>query len=104
MAELDRGAGNERTALAWQRTALAIVAGSAILSRLTFDQLGRAALVSVAIGAPTGVWVLLESRTRYRRDAAGHRRTLPRGGRAALTLTVATLALGLIELLALIAD
>ena len=42
---MDPGVGNERTALAWQRTALALVAGSAILTRLTFDRLGAVALM-----------------------------------------------------------
>ncbi len=52
MEHPDPGIGNERTALAWQRTALAVLAAAAILSRLTFDRLGLLALVSVGASAP----------------------------------------------------
>ncbi|HET6628068.1 MAG TPA: DUF202 domain-containing protein [Nocardioidaceae bacterium] len=61
---------NERTALAWQRTALSLMAGSALLSRLTFDRLGPFSFVSVLVGMPLGLWVFVESRRRYRDKAA----------------------------------
>ncbi len=102
MAVTDPGAGNERTALAWQRTALALVAGSAILSRLTFERLGAVALASVILAAPMGLWVFVESRGRYAHDAGINRRPQSRGGRAPLTLTIATLIVGFTELLALL--
>jgi uncharacterized membrane protein YidH (DUF202 family) len=104
MVEVDPGAGNERTALAWQRTALALVAGSVILSRLTFDRLGPAALISVVLAGPTGVWIFLEGRARYRHRATTCRGPGRRDGRATLTLTLATLAVGVTELLALAVD
>lgn len=100
----DPGLGNERTALAWQRTALALVAGSAILARLTFDRLGVLALVSVVVALPLSVWVLVESRGRYAHDAGVRRRRRPRGGRAPAALTVATAVLALTELAALVAS
>ena len=99
----DAGAGNERTALAWQRTALALVAGSAILSRLTFDRLGLLAVVSVAVAAPIGLWIFLESRGRYWHDAGVRARPRPRGGRAPLALTIAVVTVGLTELAAMLA-
>ncbi len=102
MEHLDPGIGNERTALAWQRTALAVLAAAAILSRLTFDRLGLLALVSLGASAPIALWLFMESRGRYLHDAQVRVRPRPRGGRAPLTLTIATLAIGLTELAALL--
>lgn len=102
MADPDSGAGNERTALAWQRTALGVVAGSAILARLTFARLGLLALVTVAIALPIGLWIFLESRARYRHDAGIHLRPRSRGGRSPFTLSLATMAIGFTELAALL--
>jgi putative membrane protein len=53
----DRSAANERTALAWRRTVLAVVVGATLLTRLVLDRLGAAGLVAVAVGVPVGVWV-----------------------------------------------
>lgn len=88
----DAGAANERTALAWQRTALGALAGAAVLARLTVDRLGAAALVGLAATLPVCVWLFVEGRGRYRRDPGLVRRPAPRGGRAPLALAVAVLA------------
>jgi len=53
----DRGAGHQRTALAWRRTVLAIVVGATLLARLLVDRLGAAGLVAVAVAVPVGAWV-----------------------------------------------
>jgi hypothetical protein len=98
--EPDPGAANERTALAWQRTALSVMAGSAALAKLTADRLGVAAMLSVVVGVPLGLWVMFESRARYRKSA-GIATPRRRGGRAATALAVATFAVCLTELLAL---
>jgi uncharacterized membrane protein YidH (DUF202 family) len=103
MPAADPGVGNERTALAWQRTALSMVAGSALLSRLTVDQLGAAALVSFVVVAPLALWVFWESRGRYRHDAGIAARRRPRGGRAPAALAAATLLMAATELAALLA-
>jgi len=100
MAPTDPGVGNERTALAWQRTALSLAGGSAILARLTLDRLGVAALLSVAVAAPLALWVFWESRGRYRHDADIDRRSRSRGGRAPFAITLAALVLGFSELAA----
>ncbi len=102
MARSDPGVGNERTALAWQRTALALMAGSAILARLTFDRLGALALLSVVVALPLSLWVLLESRRRYAHDAGTRLRPRLRGGRAPAALTIATAIIAITELAALI--
>jgi NADPH:quinone reductase-like Zn-dependent oxidoreductase len=78
--EADAGTSNERTALAWQRTALALVAGAALIGRLTFDRLGWWSLLGAVLAAGLGAWVLLESGSRYvRRTPRGaHLRGGPR--------------------------
>jgi hypothetical protein len=93
----DPGVSRERTALAWDRTALAIVCGALIISRLTYDRLGLAALLCTAIAVPLAGLVLLEGRGRYARDPGVGPRPRPRGGRAPAALALATLALVLVE-------
>ena len=62
----DPGVGAERTAMAWQRTALALAAGSAAVARLGFHALGLASLASIATGLPLAGWILRHGRARYR--------------------------------------
>ena len=97
---LDDAAGNERTALAWQRTALSLAAASALLSRLTFDRLGLTALLSI-LALPLSLWVLVESRRRYSHDAGVPVRRRSRDGRAPAALALATAATVATELVAL---
>jgi uncharacterized membrane protein YidH (DUF202 family) len=94
---------NERTALAWQRTALALLAGSAIVARLTADRIGLLAALSLVAVLPLAIWVMAESRGRYAHDAGVRLRPRPRGGRAPFVLTVATILIALTELAALVA-
>ena len=89
------GTATERTALAWQRTALAVLAGALLLARITFEELGRLAFVVVVVAVPLALWVLVESRSRARRGVL-------RGGRAAAVLTVAVVVLAAGELTALV--
>jgi uncharacterized membrane protein YidH (DUF202 family) len=98
----DPGVQNERTALAWQRTALAIIAGAAILARLTEHRLGVWALVPLVVAAPLGGWAFLESRRRYLRSAHVTEDLRRRGGRGPLTLTLAVVVIGATELAALL--
>ncbi len=98
----DPGVGNERTALAWQRTALSLVAGSAVVARLTVGSLGPAALACLVFSALVGMWVLAESRGRYERDGDLRHRAHPRGGRAAFGLAAATTVVCLTQLVAVL--
>jgi uncharacterized membrane protein YidH (DUF202 family) len=98
---VDPGLATDRTALAWQRTALATAAGAAIMARLTFDRLGPSALVTMAAALGLSGWILLESRGRYRHDAGLRQRRRPRGGRAPLVLALAVGLIALTELIAL---
>ena len=98
----DAGESHERTALAWQRTALALVAGSAVLTRLTFERLGLLALLSVGVAAPLGLWLFLESHRHHRHEAGRAARTRTRSAAAPLVLTLATSAVAIVEIAALL--
>lgn len=100
--ELDEGMASERTALAWQRTALSLMASAAILGRLTFSELGWAAVALLAVAALLGLWVFVESGSRYLQHHGLRRRARPRGGRAALCLASATCLIALTEVVALL--
>jgi uncharacterized membrane protein YidH (DUF202 family) len=102
MGRADTGRANERTALAWQRTALSLMAGAAILARLTFDRLGLVAVALLGVALLLALWVLLESRGRYDHDAGTRSRDRPRSGRAPAALAVATVVVGLTEAAALL--
>lgn len=62
----DAGLQPERTALAWRRTALALLVGSVVGARLLADAWGWAALALGAVGVATaaGVWVASARRSR----------------------------------------
>jgi uncharacterized membrane protein YidH (DUF202 family) len=96
------GFSNERTALAWQRTALSLLAGAAVLGRLTFAQLGWAAIALLGVAALLCLWVFAESRWRYVQQLGVRHRTHERDGRAAMSLTVATCLIALTESAALL--
>lgn len=93
------GLAQERTSLAWQRTALAILTGSMLLARLTFDVLGVPALVLMLAAAALAAKVLLESRGRQRSRHPESGR--PHDGRRMLLLAGATALLAVTEVLAL---
>jgi uncharacterized membrane protein YidH (DUF202 family) len=97
----DPGISNERTALAWQRTALSLMAGSAVLTRLTMEHLGPLALVSVALALPLSLWVFFASRGRYSRDAGIGAKPRSRDGRVPTALTIAIAIVALTEVAAL---
>jgi len=89
----DDGRAVERTALAWQRTALALATVSAVGTRLAVDRLGPLALVGL-LGLPMSAWVFLECRRQQRSMSSGDRRVRRDGrGPSILTLAVALAAL-----------
>ncbi|WP_203336296.1 DUF202 domain-containing protein [Nocardioides limicola] len=97
----DVGLANERTALSWQRTALAVTAGAAIVARLTVDRLGTWALVALAVALVLGLWIFTESWLRYADQAGTRQRPARRGGRAPAVLALATVMIGATELTAI---
>ena len=98
------GVYNERTALAWQRTALSLLAGSAVVARLAFDALGLLAVLGFAVSLPLVVWVMWESQGRYHHHAGVRLRARPRGGRAPTALAVVVVVVALTELAAILAE
>jgi hypothetical protein len=102
MAGQDPGGGVERTALAWQRTALAVVGGSVAVARLRFEAIGVVGLVFLTLSAVVSLSVLLESRGRHPHRGGLRVRPRPRGGRAALALALAVSAIGATELFSLL--
>ncbi|QTR03675.1 DUF202 domain-containing protein [Saccharothrix algeriensis] len=95
---MDRGVQNERTALAWQRTALAMIAGSAVLTRLTVDRVGPPALVGLAVTVSLGLVVLVAARWRYREGRRGR----VGGGGLPIAVAAGTVVMVLVELAALL--
>ncbi|MBB5786585.1 YidH family protein [Jiangella mangrovi] len=95
----DRGAQNERTALAWIRTSLALLVGVVLASRLAAEPLGPAAVVFGLVVAPVALLVLVLARRRYRRshEALHADRALPDGKLPGLVALV-TLLLGVLEI------
>lgn len=84
------GLQNERTALAWQRTALSLAAGAIALTRFAYTRVGAAGLICL-LAVPLTAAVLLQSRWRYRhRDELGSS-TLAGDGLPGLALVVAVL-------------
>lgn len=67
----DPGLQQERTALAWRRTGLALAVGALLLSRLTLDTLGTAVIVPAAVAFVLAAWVVSVT-LRGRRYAAAH--------------------------------
>lgn len=83
-------AARERTVLAWQRTALALIVAAAIVARLTIDDLGAAALWGgglAALAAAAGL-AAVDRRVPFRRF----------GGAPHLALALVVAGIGLLEL------
>lgn len=79
------GVQNERTALAWHRTALSLMVAAAGLSRFAYERVGYPGLVCLA-ALPLGAFVFRESRHRYRHRDGGCPDPHARGGTAGVAL------------------
>lgn len=99
----DPGLSNERTALAWQRTALSLVVAAAILARLNLGSSGPAAAIVPVLAIALGLWVFGESAGRYLRAHRRPSHAPPRSGRAPTATAVATLLLCATEVAVLLA-
>lgn len=92
----DDGRAVERTALAWQRTALALATVSALGTRLAVDRLGLLALGGL-LGLPLSAWVFVRCGRLPRGTSSEDRREGCDGrGPSILTLAVALAALSAI--------
>ncbi len=95
------GLANERTALAWQRTALSVVVAALVVARLSLDRVGPAVAVATVAGVVLGAWVALEGLRRYRARHGGAPDARGRGGVATALLTVTVVVVALTELAAI---
>lgn len=64
-APADPGLQLERTALSWERTSLALFAGSLIAGRILLDLIGIGSLAVAGLGIITSVTVFSTARRRY---------------------------------------
>jgi uncharacterized membrane protein YidH (DUF202 family) len=83
----------ERTTLAWERTALTIVGGAALLARLTADRFGLFSLAGLAVVGPLALWSCAVRVRQVNRDVTGSR-----DGRPAAALSLGIVVLGTVEL------
>jgi hypothetical protein len=97
----ERGLARQRTALAWQRTALSLLTGSTLLARLVYPTIGVPALVGWLVAASLSVWVLLVRRPHS--SAQDPDSLEPRDGLPGAAVVLAVVVLGMTELLALLA-
>ncbi len=96
----DRGVQNERTSLAWSRTALSLAACSLLLARLAQLQDVAVALVIALAGVLSSVALLVTGEVRYRRSARRLPSARPIVGPVPIALlTAGTLLLGVVALL-----
>ncbi len=66
----DPGLQPERTALAWRRTALALVGLSLGSARVTWQLVGGWSLLLSGAGAAVGAWLMLHAHARYERHSS----------------------------------
>ena len=95
------GLANERTALAWQRTALSVVVAALVVARLSISRVGLGVVAVTVAGVVLGGWVALEGLGRYRARHGAEERSRTRGGRATALLTVTVVVVALTELAAI---
>lgn len=96
-AELvDVGAQAERTAMAWQRTAIGLVANGALLCRWSFVE-HQPAWPAIVLTAGSGLVLLIVVPARYRRIVG----TVRRGGNPLSRVTVRAAVVGCIAAIAL---
>jgi uncharacterized membrane protein YidH (DUF202 family) len=102
-AVVDLGLQAERTALAWQRTALAMAVGALVAGRLAGAAFGAVSLVVVVLGVVQAVVVLEASRRRYRavRESLRTQGDLAAAGSAGAPIAALACAGLLVALLAL---
>jgi len=62
----DPGLQNERTAMSWDRTALALFAASLLVARLNASETGIVGWLLALAGLVITVWIMVTARARYR--------------------------------------
>lgn len=95
---VDLGRYEERTVLAWHRTALAIIGGAMVQFRLTYADGPPWLLGVIVVAALLAVLSVTESRHRYPGDATSRAAVVDRGGRLAVLVAASVTLLLLAEL------
>jgi putative membrane protein len=100
----DPGLQNERTALAWTRTGLALLVAVLLASRITVGELGVVTIIFTVFTLPLAVTVIVSAGRRYRisHRALESAAPLP-DARLPAAVTVLVLSLAAIELIYLYA-
>ncbi len=102
-----RGSGvpNERTALAWTRTALALLGAALLATRVVVERLGALASVFAAVALPLAVVVLVGAGRRYRTaHAMLSSQARPPDGRLPAGVAVLVVVLAVAELVYVLSD
>ncbi|SDL18657.1 DUF202 domain-containing protein [Tessaracoccus oleiagri] len=88
-APFDPGLQPERSALSWQRTAMAIGVGSLVYARVISPVIGLWAILAAAAGLGLSIWMMVKSHQRYGHH---HRVLTSRSGQLADGLLIAVVA------------
>lgn len=86
------GLQHERTALAWQRTALSLGVGAMALTRLAYPRVGAAGLICL-LAVPLTAFVLRRSSKRYHHRGGSDAGHLAADGVAGMALVLAVLVM-----------
>ena len=95
-----RPASWDRTVLAWHRTGFALLAGAAVLSRLTADRLGPASVAGLVVVAVLVLWMVGAAVADARRRTGDYSRG--RDGHRTAALCAGIVVVGLTELAAVL--
>ncbi|MDQ4214348.1 DUF202 domain-containing protein [Microbacterium capsulatum] len=103
----DKGMQPERTALAWRRTALALLIGAIAAVRILPELLGEWALIPAGAGAAVAVGIMVWAHRRHvtvhrTLTTAGHDRVALPSGALPLTMTLFVVAAGFAALSAVL--
>lgn len=93
---MDRGLQNERTAMAWRRTALSLLIATATMTKVTASAWGATAGLWLLVGTAGGLVILVESSHRYSARRADATTRAP--GWSVLIASGTVAAMGLLSL------
>lgn len=93
----DPGLQNERTSLAWRRTALSLVVAAGTMAKVTAGEWHAVSLSWIVVGIPVGLALLVAASTSYDARRGDHLARDP--GLAVLLTSAATVLVGVLSLI-----